>query len=212
MDPGTPSFALPPIVEPRPRGFSLIESMAVFVLLALLLLAAGPSLGTWGAQARIRSTAEALQNGLRLAQAEALHRHRPSAFGLTAAAPDLDAKPIANGPNWFVRLLLLEGSDESDDAQKDPAASRRLIDGGRAASVDITGPALLCFGPLGRPIAARAAATGVGVACELADPAVYVLSSPAAGAWRLQVQVSRGGHVRLCDPARRLGKDEPDGC
>jgi len=195
-------------------GFSLIELMVVVVVLALLLLAAAPSMGSWVVDARIRSTAESLQNGLRLAQAEALRRNRRSAFVLTSEAPALGAQPVANGGNWFARALLLSGSDESDDADDDAAAPQRFIEGGRfeASSIKITGPALLCFGPLGRQIGLDAKASGLGVPCETADPRIYEVSSSVKGTRTLQVQVNAGGRVRMCDLARKLSEGHPDGC
>ena len=51
------------------RGFTLIELLVTIALIAILLLLAVPALGTWSADARVRSTAESLQNALRLAQA-----------------------------------------------------------------------------------------------------------------------------------------------
>lgn len=198
----------------RPAGFSLVELMVVIAVVGLLLLAAVPSFGTWSADARIRSAAESLQNGLRLAQGEALQRNRRSAFALTADAPTLQARPAANGGNWFVRTLLLDGSGESDDPAKDAAAARRLIDGGHvaASNVNITGPALLCFGPLGRLVELDSEATGLDVACQVDEPVVYVVSAPVVGSRTLQVRVQRGGRVRMCDPARALSEDDPDGC
>jgi type IV fimbrial biogenesis protein FimT len=195
-------------------GFTLIELMVVVAVFVMLLMAAMPSMGAWVVDARIRSTAESLQNGLRLAQAEALRRNRRSAFVLTSATPALGATPVANGGNWFARTLLLSGSDESDDASDDAAAPERFIDGGRfaASSVNITGPALLCFGPLGRQIDLDAQASGLGSPCEAADPRVYVVSSTVQGTRTLQVQVNASGRVRMCDPARKLIEGQPDGC
>lgn len=199
----------------RAGGFSLIELMIVVAVLALLLVAAVPAFGTWVADTRVRSTAEALQNGLRLAQAEALRRNRRSAFVLTQATPALGATPAKDGPHWYVRMLLLAASDESDDPKKDAAAATRFVEGGGtgvSAQVGIKGPAAVCFGPLGSLVALDEDATGLDTACAASGMVTYEVSAPLAGTRALHVQLHPGGRVRMCDPARKLADGEPDGC
>jgi len=75
------------------RGFSLIELMVTISVMALLLAAAVPSFGPWVANSRVRSTAESLQNGIRLAQTEAVRRNRQVAFTFTNETPSLTAAP-----------------------------------------------------------------------------------------------------------------------
>lgn len=194
-----------------PRGFTLIEMMIVLVVSVLLLLAGAPSWGTWIADARVRSTAEALQNGLRLAQSEAVQRNRASVFALTAARPAWNARPQANGRSWLVQMLPLADSDEA-------ASPSQFVQGNAYASqagIDIDGPALLCFGPLGRQLSLSAAQTGLGAGCDAppdADsPTTYTVSK--AGASRtLRVTVHAGGRVRMCDAGKTLSNNSPEGC
>lgn len=198
------------------RGFSLIELMVALAVLMLILTAVMPSIGTWVADARIRSAAESLQNGLRLAQSEAMRRNRQSVFALTQLPPALTARPSTDGRNWYARVLPLAGSDESDNSSSDADAQGRFIQGGTFATqsaVAIAGPALVCFSPLGRQITLDSTATGLNAACTAADPVAYTLTSTAASsARRLKVLVYLGGRVRMCDPARTLSSANPDGC
>jgi len=197
-------------------GFTLIELMVTITVLAILLLAALPALGTWISDSRIRSVAESLQNGLRLAQGSAMLHNRRSVFALTNATPALTAAPAANGTRWYARLLPLDGSDESDDASADAEAKTRFLGGSSYAAqsnVTITGPALLCFSPLGRQTSLADTATGLSAGCAAADKVAYTVK--AAGndnARQLQVQVDFGGRVRMCDPAKTLSNENPDGC
>jgi len=197
-------------------GFSLIELMVTLTVLAILLLAAVPALGTWIADSRVRSVAESLQNSLRFAQASAMEHNRRSVFALSNVTPSLTARPADNGSRWYARLLPLKDSDESDDVKSDPAAPSRFLGGNSYAAqagVSIKGPALLCFSPLGRQTSLADTATGLSVGCTIADPATYTVSiagNPSAR--QLKVQVDSGGRVRMCDPAKSLSKGAPDGC
>jgi len=196
----------------RARGFSLIELLITLAVLSVLLMAVAPAMGSWIADARVRSTAEALQNGLRLAQGQALQRNRHSVFALTSATPAWNARPVAGGSNWYVQVLPLAGSDEGESA----TAAAFFVQGNAYAtqsSVSISGPALLCFNALGQQVALEAAATGLGAACTARDPATYIVSSPShSGSRTLQVRAYPGGRVRMCDPARNLSSEQPDGC
>jgi type IV fimbrial biogenesis protein FimT len=197
-------------------GFSLIELMVTITVLVLLLMAALPALGHWVADSRIRSVAESLQNALRQAQGAAMAQNRRSVLALTNATPALTALPAANGSRWYVRLLPLDGSDESDDPGADPNAKTRFLGGNSVAAqsnVTITGPALLCFSPLGRQTSVADSATGLTVGCTATDGATYtVAAANDAGARVLKVQVDLGGRVRMCDSAKLLSNENPDGC
>lgn len=193
----------------RGRGFTLVELLVTLALLALLMLAATPPLATWSANARVRGAAERLGNDLRLTRAEALRRNRLTTFALTLGTPDLGAAPVANGNAWFAQALpRLSGEAVSDTAFFILGSTHA-----RQEQVTVTGPALLCFNMIGRPVSRSG--TGLGADCSapttLAAPSVYRLS--ASGADRpLEVQVFAGGRIRVCDPARSLASGQADGC
>lgn len=192
----------------RPRGFTLIELLATLAAMATLLVLATPALSAWLANAKARSSAEQLQNSLRLAQSEALRRNRQTVLALTNATPALAATPVANGRNWFVRALPgLSGETANDGFYVQGVA---LPSGMR---VSITGPGVLCFNTIGRPV--TNGSTGLGVNCtaptNATTPATYDLT--VAGATRrLRVQVFLGGQIRLCDRDKTLSSSVPDGC
>ena len=84
--------------------------------------------------------------------------------------------------------------------------------------VSIDGPALVCFSAMGKLLSLTAATTGLAADCtagtddtSLSKTTAYTLSR--TGAQRqLKVQVFLGGRVRMCDVAKTLSNDNPDGC
>jgi type IV fimbrial biogenesis protein FimT len=183
-------------------GFTLIELMVTVTMLGILLTLAGPSFGTWISNTRVRTVSDTLQNGVRLAQAEAVRRNRTVAFFLTNAEPSTAATAVANGSNWGIRTLPL--------LTEDPAATadERFVRGGAladvAAGVTITGPIALCFNAAGRQIA------NAGEGCAVGNARYTVARSGSDRPLRLDVSI--GGRVRMCDPAKTLSATNPEGC
>jgi type IV fimbrial biogenesis protein FimT len=64
------------------RGFTMLELMVAVTLAGMLLLAGLPSFTTFLRNAEVRSTAESISNGLRLARSEATRLNRPVSFTL----------------------------------------------------------------------------------------------------------------------------------
>ncbi|MCX7276526.1 MAG: GspH/FimT family pseudopilin [Burkholderiales bacterium] len=199
------------MLSPRQvRGFTLIELMVTLTVAALLLLAVMPSFSQWIANAKVRSVAEEIQNGLRQAQAEAIRRNRQTVFALTNATPALAATPVANGKNWYVQTVVLTGSAET---------SAEFVQGSNYATqagVTVTGPAAVCFGSLGGLVTLASTATGLSTACSSTATSYTLVSANAVAgnnAYRtLKVLLTPGGQVRMCDPTRTLSATVPDGC
>jgi type IV fimbrial biogenesis protein FimT len=196
-----------PIHRPHAaRGFTLIELMVTVALLSILMALAFPAMSEWMRNSRIRTVADTLQNGLRLAQTEALRRSRQTVFSLTADTNPADGlTAVADGANWSVNFVPLLTGEATDTT---------FIEGGGltglAPDVQITGPATLCFNSLGRVV--DNPTPGTGVECRAAA-AAYDITIPNADAGRpLRVLVALGGQVRLCDPAKTLSNTHPDGC
>jgi type IV fimbrial biogenesis protein FimT len=188
------------------RGLTLIELMVTISLLALLLGLAAPSFREWTRNNQVRTVTDALQNGARLAQAEAVRRNRQVVFFLTNDATcDTDTAPADDGAFWAIRTVPIVTGDPVEVVQCGQLADV-------AAGVAIDGPTAICFNSAGRQVAN--ATPGVGTAtCTLDATGRSTYNVSATGAARaLRVLVSLGGQVRLCDPARTLSATAPDGC
>lgn len=199
------------------RGFTLIELLVTVSLVAILLRLAVPSFSTWIANNRVRTVADALQNGLRTATAEALRRNRQVAFTLTNQEPSNTSAAAANGNNWAVHSLPALQSETG------PVLVRSGSFGNSAGGTTISGPAALCINSAGRVVENNA--TGVPNATCSATPsqncaagttgltslaACYLIAAPGSDR-TLQVTVGLSGQVRMCDP-KRSQTTSPDGC
>jgi type IV fimbrial biogenesis protein FimT len=193
----------------RKRGFTLIELIVTLALFGILFSLALPSLSTWIRNSKVRTTAEALQNGLRVAQTEAVRRNRQVVFLLTNAQPAPGAAAVANGKNWSVQYVPL--------ALDVPAAPEPFIQGGALADVatgvqiaSSAGISAVCFNSNGRLVSGTDTSTSIpGVQCNAAN-AMFDVSLPTGSDRPLRVTVDLGGKVRMCDPARPT--NTPDGC
>lgn len=191
----------------RVRGFTLVELMVTVTLLAILLALAVPSFTSWINNTRVRTAAQVLQDGLRLAQAEAVRRNRTVSFFVTTEAnPDESTDP-ADAPtttatNWGVRTLQLitdEGATFIRGGQLTGVSTGVLIS---------TASTVVCFNAAGQQVANATE----GCTIDATDPnAVYNVAHP-GGDRPLRVIASLGGRVRMCDPAKTLSATDPDGC
>jgi type IV fimbrial biogenesis protein FimT len=201
----------------RSSGFTLIELMVTITLLAILMLLAIPAFGTWSADARVRSTAESLQNALRMAQLTAVARSRPTVFALTNATPAANAAPVANGRSWYIEALPM--ADEDEDKVSDSFIQGATVAG--QYGVTIAGPASLFFNSLGRQVTKTLTKPSTTCTAPTDDNTVTTKSdtlgtytvSKAGASRKLLVRVYLGGRVRMCDAAKTLINNEnPDGC
>ena len=188
------------------RGFTLIEVMVTITLLGVLLGLAAPSFSLWTRNAQVRTVSDALQNGARLAQTEAVRRNRQVVFFLSN---DTDCTgttaPAANGSFWVIRSVPLTAGDPAETVRCGNLADSSL-------GVTLAGPTAICFNSMGRQVAN--ASPGAGTAsCALVASGLSSYDVAALGSDRpLRVLVTVGGQVRQCDPARTLSATAPDGC
>jgi type IV fimbrial biogenesis protein FimT len=188
------------------RGFTIVELVVAVALLALVLGLAAPAFTLWTRNAQVRTVADGLQNGLRLAQAEAVRRNRQVLFFLTAADTcTTTINATANGRYWSIRSVPLTSGDTA-------AAVQCGVLSDSTNAVEISGPTVLCLNSMGRQVANAAPGVG-GATCTLPTSGTSQFDISASGSDRaLRVLVSLGGQLRLCDPARTLSATSPDGC
>ncbi|WP_287109954.1 GspH/FimT family pseudopilin [Methylobacillus sp.] len=176
------------------HGFTLIELMIVIALLSILTVLAMTGFNTWVSNTKVRSVAEAIQNGLRLAQSEAVKRGRQVTFILTDSQPGLDPPPSTSGKNWSIQTVPLL-SDSSDNKVFIQGAT--FAGAGQGVTISASNDSVT-FSSYGRLVG-------------LNNLVRYEVTS--ANADRpLVVQVSLGGKIRMCDPAKTLSATNPDGC
>jgi type IV fimbrial biogenesis protein FimT len=189
----------------RQRGFTLVELLVAIALLGILLALAAPSFATFQRNNQVRAVASGLQDGLRLAQTEAVRRNRQVVFFLTNGEPSASVNANAGGRNWAVRALPLIAGEATE-----------FVRGGAlsdvASGVAIAGPTVICFNSSGRLVAN--AAPGVGTATCTSNPIAptKTYNITRSGARPLRVTAALGGQVRMCDPAKTLSATNPDGC
>lgn len=185
------------------RGVTMIELMVVVIIVGILAAVGAPSLSSWVQNTKIRTTAEAIQNGLQLARAEAVHRNSRVRFQLTTTLDNACALSTANS-NWVV-------------SQDDPTGACA------SASSDTVAPRVIQKRPSaegsGNTVVAAVQSTftfnGLGRLTTAAD--TVSVSNPAGGGCApagpmrcLNIVVTTGGQIRMCNPA--YPATDPQGC
>lgn len=187
-------------------GFTLIELMVTISLLAILVTLAVPAFTAWIRNAQIRSAAEALQGGIRTAQAEALRRNRQVVMAFTSATPASGVTAADDGKNWTLNTVAQFGETAEYISGGSVAETNSAITVTTVADVSA-----ICFNSGGR-LVANASPGVTSAKCE--TPAAVAFNINQSNANRaLRVIVQPGGQVRMCDPARpTLSATAPDGC
>ena len=193
----------------RHLGFSLIELMVVVAIMGILLALGFPSFKTWLNTTEIRNAAETVQNGMQLARVEAMRRNERVSYWLVSLSDpkvmDNSCARSGSGTSWVVSRDDPSGSCSSPPSDTN---APRLIqtkaagDGNRDVAVSATdsgGAATSCitFNGFGQ---VQATCTGAAAANPIARVAVS-LSATDPNARLLEIHVSPGGVIRMCDPA-----------
>jgi type IV fimbrial biogenesis protein FimT len=202
-------------------GFTMIEAMVTLAIFAILVAIGVPTMSVWIRNNKVRSATDALQNGLRLAQAESLRRSRQVVFALTSTTtPGAIPLPAvaANSTSWVIYTVPSMANTEV------PVYIQSGDFSNATANVQVTGPAAVCFNSVGR--LTNNASVGVtniiGAANSCAQPTtilvpggapvqVYGISIPGADR-PLQVNLGLGGQVHMCDPNVPISDSHPEGC
>jgi len=201
----------------KTSGFSLLEVVAALCIFAILVALGVPAMGTWIKNTKVRAVTDALQDGLREAQAESLRRSRQVVFSMTnSATPQAYPLPaVVNGSSWAIYALpsMTDGSELPTfiDSGVLSSASANVV-------INSNGVASVCFNSMGRLVAnttANLTAVTGGATCDIpaGAPPVQIFNLSLTGSDRpLEVQVGLGGQVHMCDPGLALSAANPEGC
>jgi type IV fimbrial biogenesis protein FimT len=168
----------------RCRGFTLIETMIVVVIIGILITAGMPSLGDFVSNSRLRGVAEQMVDGLNRARMEGIRRNTTINF-------------VPSGTSWTV--VLPAGSVVL--AKRDALGTEGKISTAITAPVAATQASFNGSGRLtsGSPFTMTITETG-GTCITGSTGTVRCLN----------INVVAGGNIRMCDPAQASTK--PEGC
>jgi type IV fimbrial biogenesis protein FimT len=185
-------------------GFSLVELITVLAVISIVIAVGMPQFAEQLANAKVRSAAESVQSGMRMAQVEAMKRSNATEWALVSVDPvpaNVAGASASSGRNWMARVrtdavrginapVFLAGS-EANNAQA-------------AQLTNQSGTTPIVFMPTGQVM--QGDPTGP---VALAAPMVVRVTS--AGSNRpLCVFASPAGSIKVCDPA--LGTGDPRAC
>jgi type IV fimbrial biogenesis protein FimT len=193
----------------RQQGISLIEVMIVVSVLALLLVAVGPEIGTWMRNVQIRNAAESVQNGMQLARAEAMRRNQNVRFSLVSNMTNGCALSSSSA-SWMVSLE--DPAGKCDVAPSDSTSPRSI-----ALRNANEGSASVAIGALQSDLATPATSVtfdGFGRVADTTGIRRMSFDNSASGNnYRaLRVELSASGSVRMCDPRVSTTSDDPRRC
>lgn len=158
----------------------MVELLIGIVILAILMSLAMPSFQIWLQNTQIRNAAEAIQNGLQRARAEAVGRNTNVEFVLGA------------GSSWTVQVVggAVVESRSGNEGSRNVTAT---VTPGGSTTVTFNN-----FGGVVQPTNADGTAPLTQV-----DLDSSVLS--AADSQELRVTIGLGGNIRMCDPNAPAG-------
>lgn len=180
----------------RTRGFTLIELMIGIVILGMLIMLALPAYREWIANARIRTAAESVLNGLQLAKAQALGRNTQVRFQLVTSLTS-GCTVGGSAPTWIISQDDPTGKcDVAPSATTAPRTiqTRDASEGSTNVTVTPTaaGAYVVTFDGFGRVANAASAPTRFDFT---------VPSSVSTTPRNLAIKISvPGGQISICDP------------
>ena len=192
----------------RQIGFTLIELIIVVTIIGIMSALAMPSFQQWVRDAKTRTVAESLQNGIRLAQVESLRSGTPILFFLTNSTPDINATSATNGLNWVICTAsitagapscsaVIQGNNLSSNASATTSVTAVNTNGG-----------MITFNTIGRVVTYNGA---IPTAASGATFQVRSISNT-TGSRKLDIRVSPSGNVHMCDADKVWSTTNPDGC
>lgn len=197
------------------RGLTLVELLVTLAIVALLVLASVPSFNGAIVNSRIRSTGEAVLNGLQSAKAEAVARNTRVRFQLTDT---LDGACVLSntGANWVINVdaaaNLSEVEGLCDRAPNDAVApfiiQKRSAATGSGNTQVAASQASVVYNGLGR----LADVPAGNVIINLTNPAGGSCAEAGGDVVCLRIVVTPVGQARMCNPDPGLPAGDPRRC
>jgi type IV fimbrial biogenesis protein FimT len=159
-------------------GFSLVEALIAIAIVAILFALALPSFHSMLQSIQVKTAAEALNNGMQLAKAEAVRRNANVVFTL------------GSGTAWTVGCATPIADSNADGVDECPATIQSREN--EISSANVT----LSVAPAG---ATTVSFSGLGRVLSAANPITSLEVGATATNKRLRILIS-GGSIRMCDP------------
>ena len=162
--------------------FSMIEMMVAITIFSLTLMLGISGFRTWIQNTQIRTAAEAMQNGLQRARAEAVRRNMNVAFVL------------GNNTDWRLATDIPVTTANTIDTRLSSEGSQRVT-----STVTPAGATAVSYNNYGLLVGnsdASASITQIDLRSSIA---------PATNYRSLRILVGNTGSVRMCDPALTAG-------
>lgn len=193
----------------RQIGFTLVELLIVITIVGIMAALAMPSFQQWVQDAKTRTVAESLQNGIRLAQVESLRRGAPVEFFLTTGDPSVSATAATTGLNWVICVANLTAANPACDSAGFVQGGNLTSNGANTSVTAVnTNGGMIIFNTIGRVVSYASAVPTAGAGATFQ---VRSVNNPTSSR-KLDVQVSPSGSVRMCDADKTRSTANPDGC
>lgn len=180
------------------RGFTLVEIVVTLAVLALIMFAVAPNIGTWLANTRVRNIADSLQNGLQTARAEAIRRNQSMSFWLVQTDdPGVlgnECTLASNSGSWVVSV----NSPVAHCADQPSTTSSPMLVAGRAMG---NGQPVTVAALQSDKTTAANSITFDGFGRVSSTSPIGFIDVSGTGTRNLRIEISTAGAVRLCDPA-----------
>ncbi len=162
-------------------GVSIVETMVVVAITAVLLMIGLPGLQSWFVSGQVTTKTDAVLNGLQLARAEALRRNSRVYFTLTSDF------------GWTVGCVTAVGDLDGDGVADCPSIIQTKSAQEAGSGPSLTGAGTATFNGIGMLSANADASTALSQ--------VDVSYSLGGVSKALRVLLTSGGQSRICDPA-----------